>query len=105
MAQPKGRPAILKHLAHRTILRFNRWILRPLLGRFVTRRSYEAIGRTFRPSNVTADDLSLAAAALTATLLDCATAILDCHGVVVLRDFLPSTLIEAACHEADLVVT
>jgi hypothetical protein len=77
--------------------------LRPLLGRFVTSRSYESIGRAFRPASVAAEDLSLAGTNLTAAGMDRAASLLDRHGVVVLRDFVDSALIEAARHEADLL--
>jgi len=70
----------------------------------VTRRSYESIGRAFHSADVTADDLSLAGAGLMGDRLDRAAALLDRHGVVVLRSFVRRDRIEAAQREADLVI-
>jgi hypothetical protein len=70
----------------------------------VTYRSYESIGRAFHPANVTIEDLSLAGADLVAESMDRATAILDRHGVVVLRDFLPCAQTETAYREAELMI-
>src|SRR5688500_16661719 len=50
-----ARPTILlDQIAHKTAVRFNRRILRPMLGPLLPEWSYESIRTAFRPTNVTA---------------------------------------------------
>jgi hypothetical protein len=97
----EGSKTILQQLAHRTAIRLNRRIIRPVLGRFLDGGSYDAIRAGFHPTNVTAGQLTLDATVVTPGMLAQAAAILDWHGVVVLRNFAEATLMDAARREAD----
>lgn len=72
-----------------------------MLGRFLAEPSYGPIRNAFHPANVTAEELSVDAGWLTSRDMDCAAAILDWHGVVVLRNFVSPALVDAAHCEAE----
>jgi len=69
----------------------------------VSESSYDSIRAAFDPTNVTAWDLSLDGSRLRPKELACAAAILDWHGIVMLRNYTDRLLVGAAHCEAEAV--
>lgn len=87
---------------HSAAIRFNRHLARPLLGNTIGEESYVALRERFCPTNVTAADLTIdAGMPWSRDKASEARAVLDRHGVVVLRHFLGPALVTAARREVD----
>jgi hypothetical protein len=75
-----------------------------MLGPLLPEWSYESIRTAFRPTNVTAEKLSLDARELTPNCLARAASILEWHGVVMLRNLVGPALAAVAYAEAQILM-